>query len=426
MKKKNKGKIAYVLQAINILPLLFFGLVILLVGTYGFREAMYSQVETELSNVSHNLETMYNALYPGDYSLQGDKALRFYKGTQDLTNDFSLIDQIKESTGLDVTIFYSDTRILTTITDKNGERIIGSGAPATVLTDVLATGEACFYNKTIIYGVNYFSYYAPLKNQDGSVAGMLFVGKPSRDVDAAVHKSIYPLIIADVVLVLIVSVFTFLYTRSIVASLLQIHCFLGQVSSGNMNATLDSSSLKRGDELGDIARSAVEMQRSLRSMVEQDVLTGLANRRSGLQKLRQIMERASGGDSAFCVAIGDIDFFKRVNDTYGHECGDLVLKNVSAKLRQHMQGRGIAARWGGEEFLLAFEDMDITSATNILHRLLEDIRSMESRYDGKIVKITMTVGIVQGGAGDDMTALLRTADDRLYQGKSSGKDRIVP
>lgn len=421
---KNKGKIAYVLLSISIIPLLIFGIVILLLGSSIFTDAMYSEVETELSNVSGNLATSLDALYPGDYELVGETAYRLYKGDHDLTGDYSLIDRIKENTGLDITLFYQDTRILTTLFDRDGTRLVGSGAPDTVIKDVLNPGNAVFYRKVMINGVPYFSYYVPLKNSDGTVAGMLFVGKPTADVDASVRASIYPLVIVDLLFMAVVSVIVFLYTRRFTSALLQIHGFLKEVSTGNMEADLPPEVLKRKDELRDIGRSALNMQRSLHNMVEQDALTSLANRRFGNQQLMQIIGDSISNNKPFCVAIGDIDNFKKVNDTFGHDCGDVVLKNTAGILRRRMRDHGFAARWGGEEFLLVFQNMGLEEAGQILTDTLDDIRAWECKYDEVSFHVTMTFGLIQADT-DNVTELLRRADEQLYIGKNHGKDQIV-
>ena len=419
-----KGKLSYALLSINTLPLIAFAVVILLMGTYLFTSAMNDEVEVELSNVSNSLKTTLDMLYPGDYRLVGESSFQFYKGDTNLTGNYDLVDRIKSDTDLDITVFFMDTRILTTIRDQNGSRIVGSGAPESVVNAVLATGEPRFYDNAMIYGTSSFSYYSPLKNMDGSVVGMLFVGKPSRKIDQAVEDAILPLMIADIALVVLVSVFTFLYTKRIVSSLLQIHRFLGQVSTGDLSAKLPSNVLGRSDELGGIAQAAVSMQHSLHILIDQDALTTLLNRRSGDQKLRQIITDSFANKKPFCISIGDIDFFKKVNDTYGHDCGDLILKNVAAKLKTHMRGKGIVARWGGEEFLLIFENMDLEQAHAVLEELLNDIRNMESEYDDQIIRVTMTFGLAPGET-DNVTELLRIADEKLYDGKTNGRNRIV-
>lgn len=422
--RRRKGKISYILLAIHILPIFFFSILILLLGTHWFTRSMYGEVESGLANVSRNLATTLDTLYPGDYRLADGDGFRLFKGDTDLTADYALIDQIKENTGLEVTLFYQDTRILTTIRDDAGERIVGSGATETVVREVLRTGEPHFYSKAIIYDSTYFSYYTPLFNSDGKVIGMLFVGKPTAEVDDSVFESIRPLMIADIVLALVIGLFIFLYTQTIVSALLQIHRFLGQIAKGNLDAVISPSVLKRNDELGEIAHSALDMQRSLHTLIEQDTLTSLANRRSANNKLQQTVAEAKAQGHDFCIALGDIDFFKKVNDTYGHDCGDLVLKNVASKLKEHMKGYGMAARWGGEEFLLIFEHSEEDRAFRILTSLLDDIRSMESEYGGQSVKVTMTFGLTAGYT-DNLTELLCAADHNLYIGKESGRNRIV-
>lgn len=424
MSKNTKGKISYVLQAINILPLLAFGLIIMLFGTHWFTKAMHAEIEVELENSAHNIITLLNVAYPGDYHLEGETAYQLYKGDSDLTGDYELIDRIKKDTELDITLFYQDTRILTTITDFTGTRIIGTGAPNIIIQEVLNTGESRFYDNVIINAKNYFAYYMPLQNSDGSVVGMLFVGKPRSQVDQAVQHAIYPLLIANVLAMILTAICVFFYTKGIASVLIKIHHFLANVSTGNLNAELDSSVLKRNDELGDIGRSALTMQRSLRKMVEHDTLTQLFNRRSGDRKLQQVIEQSSQNHTPFCLAIGDIDFFKVINDTYGHDCGDKVLQNIAKMLQAHMYKYGFAARWGGEEFLLVFDHTNLEESLQILENLLNDIRSMEHKYDNERIKVTMTFGLV-GGNTDNVELLIREADEKLYAGKATGRNRII-
>ena len=168
---------------------------------------------------------------------------------------------------------------------------------------------------------------------DGTTVGMLFVSKSSAEVSLAVQRSLYPLAIASILAMILAATFCLLYTRKFVSILIKIHRFLTTVSGGNLNAQLDSAILHRNDELGDIGRSALTMQRSLSTLIEQDTLTELFNRRSGLYKLNQVIKKSTEQQTPFCVALGDIDYFKKINDTYGHNCGDIILTKVSAKLR---------------------------------------------------------------------------------------------
>lgn len=155
-----------------------------------------------------------------------------------------------------------------------------------------------------------------------------------------------------------------------------------------------------------------------------DALTGLWNRRSMLESLEK---RVSGESQEFLsVAIGDIDFFKRVNDTRGHNCGDEVLRRLGALFAEFMQDKGLVCRWGGEEFFLAFStNGDIARAH--IDDLRERIQGMEitDPSTGEIFHITMTFGVEEYDFSSTVTELIRRADDKLYAGKDSGRNCTV-
>lgn len=423
--RERKGHLYRTLQAISIAPVLILGIVIIVFASQTFTGAMHKEVKSELKNISSTVAAIYDILYPGDYRLVGENAYDLVKGDTVLTGDYSIIDRIKKDTGMEITLFYHDTRILTTIRDENGSRIIGTSAESRVLNTVLKQGEAHFYTNATVNGILYFAYYAPLYNSDGSIAGMVYAGKPCSRVNAAIVQALAPLVILTALSVLLAGIISSSYTRKLIYALQQIKGFLSRVSTGNLSAEMDSSILRRHDELSEMARSASHMQTSLRRLVEEDTLTGLHNRRFGDKKLRQIQENASRTQAPFTVAIGDIDFFKRVNDTYGHECGDTVLQQVAEVLKRNMLGHGTAARWGGEEFLLIFNHMELAEAEAYLQKVMEEIRNISVRYEEQEVRITMTFGLAQGTAGGNIKQLLREADEKLYAGKANGRNCIL-
>lgn len=422
--KKYKRKFSYSLQAINIVPLLIFGIVIIIFDVHTFTQAMHKEVEIELHNVAHNVITLFDVAYPGDYELIGETAYRLYKGGTDITGEYSLIDKVKEDTGMEVTLFYQDARMLTTICDAEGERITGSIAPFVVMQDLLDTGEPHFYSHIMIYGFSYFGYYAPLFHSDGNVIGIMFVGKRSDTVNASIFDSVFPIIIVGVVLMACTGIFTFFYTKSITSVLSKIHVFLSKVSTGDLSTELSNKVLQRNDELGEIGHSAMHMQHSLRTLVEQDMLTGLYNRRAGEARLCRTIGQSQKRGVSYSVAIGDIDYFKNVNDTYGHECGDVVLKNVADLLKKHMDKQGYAIRWGGEEFLLVYENAESSVAYSHLLKLLDDIRNHVMTYEGQVIRVTLTFGLAEGNT-DAMEQLVKEADNKLYKGKTSGRNCII-
>lgn len=406
------------------IPLLIYGIVVIIFSSATFKKSMQQQVYAELKNVASLVDTLLDTAYPGDYTLVGDKALSLYKGDVNITSDYSLIDGIHERTGMDVTLFYQDTRILTTIKSWEGKRIIGSQAPEQVLADVLEEGKSSFYDNVLIRGTTYFGYYAPLYNSDNQITGILFVGKPAAEVNSQVNKALSPIVIVGILALVFVCLFSIYYAGTFLRALYGLRSFFSQVATGNLSEELDPAVLKRGDELSELGRSALSMQRSLRSLIERDSLTELYNRRSGGHRLTGSMEKAKSENTPFTLVIGDIDFFKKVNDTYGHQCGDLVLKNVARILRKHMKGKGYAIRWGGEEFLLVYENNRLEEAYEALKVMQEEIRNSCVQSGDNKIYITMTFGMVCDPSRE-LKDLLRDADDRLYYGKNNGRDQIV-
>ncbi len=424
MQSNRKGKIAHTLQPISIIPLIILGMLILILGTHFFTKAMHNEVELELKYVASNTVALLDTAYPGDYELRGNTYYSLYKGDVDITSDYTVIDKIKADTGLDITIFYENTRFQTTVQDSEGNRIIGSVAAETILKDVLYTGEAHFYNNALVDTITYFSYYMPLTNSDGSVIGMLFVGKPRAEVDNTVRQTLYPLMGAVFATIIIMSVCIALYTKGLVKVLLKIRNYVSVVSAGNLDAELSNQVLERNDELGQIGFSIQTMHRSLRTMVDMDALTGLYNRGCANRKLERALSKSAQTGTPLCLALGDIDFFKKINDTYGHECGDVVLKQVARTLNEHIRKHGFVARWGGEEFLMLFEHVTLDKAAEVLEHLREAISQLEIPYEDHLVRLTMTMGLTAND-GSGLDNLLRIADRMLYEGKDAGRNRIV-
>lgn len=156
-----------------------------------------------------------------------------------------------------------------------------------------------------------------------------------------------------------------------------------------------------------------------------DPLTGLYNRRYMQKNIESEINRVLRYGKHFCLIMSDIDHFKRVNDTYGHDCGDFILKDISRKLKEMIRIEDTLSRWGGEEFLLLLPETDLDGGMRIAERFRGDIEASLFIYDGQSIKITMTFGVsfYVGGEGTDYA--IRRADEALYEGKNSGRNKVV-
>lgn len=163
-----------------------------------------------------------------------------------------------------------------------------------------------------------------------------------------------------------------------------------------------------------------------RERAASDPLTGLANRRAFDAAMRDAVEDSIRNRTPMAVAIVDIDHFKRVNDTYGHDIGDSVIKYVGGLL-QTTQGAPFVGRYGGEEFVLIFKGIDVSTA----YRRLDDVRQKmqatpltSTSTKTCIGKVTFSAGVAGPPIWTDATAMLKSADKALYRAKNQGRNRV--
>lgn len=165
--------------------------------------------------------------------------------------------------------------------------------------------------------------------------------------------------------------------------------------------------------------------RELDSLANRDPLTGLYNRRVMMEHVMQMYEESKNSMLPFSLIICDIDNFKLFNDTYGHDCGDTVLKSISGQLTALTRGHDFLCRWGGEEFLILLKNIDADMAKDIAERIRIHISKTDIKYNDFSLRVTMTFGIASSTETDDYESLFKLADERLYKGKNTGKNCIV-
>ena len=407
---------------IIILPVFFIGIVMAGISYILIKKNVYYEIRSGMENEAYTLANTYDVMYPGYYELvKAENLMALKKGEHYLTNDF--IDNIKEDTGLEITIFYSDIRMITTLHSDN-KRIIGTKMNSAIKKDVLDNGYTMFYDDVRIEEERFFAYYLPVHNGSENIIGAICILKPADQIHSKFAKQVIPLIAMIIAGVVIITYLNYLYFGKLNKNFKHIRNFLGDVTGGNLKAEMNREALAREDEIGDVAKASVNMQRSLRNLIVKDSLTDLYNRRYCNQNLKNISEQYIKTGEPYTLAIADIDFFKKVNDTYGHIAGDEVLVSVAQIMKKSMAGKGFAARWGGEEFLLVYTGCDMETTLTYLEMLVEAIREMRVEYDDKAIKITISIGVATGN-GDSVDKVLCTADDRLYHAKKEGRDRVV-
>ncbi len=163
-----------------------------------------------------------------------------------------------------------------------------------------------------------------------------------------------------------------------------------------------------------------EKNNELNFLANYDALTKLRNRHH-ISELFHIYEK---GTTPFCVILGDIDDFKRINDTYSHDCGDKVLVCISELINKNVGDKGVVCRWGGEEILIILSGKS-DECLDMMEKIRLEIQNQRLSFNRKELKVTMTFGFADYSEAMTIEKLISIADSRLYIGKRNGKNQIV-
>lgn len=183
-----------------------------------------------------------------------------------------------------------------------------------------------------------------------------------------------------------------------------------------------------GVRLRDLYRSLYTVSINLEHIEEharRDELTGCFNRRYMMAALQQQKKQADDDDESLCLAVIDLDHFKRINDEVGHLAGDEVLRSFAKMALQSVRKEDIFGRYGGEEFLLLLPDIDLSNALNTVERLRAMIDSKLGISAKLERKVTVSIGLTQYISGESVLDLFARADAAMYVAKSSGRNRVV-
>jgi diguanylate cyclase (GGDEF)-like protein len=178
----------------------------------------------------------------------------------------------------------------------------------------------------------------------------------------------------------------------------------------------------------DLKKNNNALQKALQkisTMATTDELTGCHNRRFLMEFLANEKARGDRTLTSFCVAIIDLDYFKRINDSYGHIAGDSVLKQVVDVMRQHIRTTDCFARFGGEEFAAVYTATELEAAQQSAERLRKELSATQISCESFSIYTSVSIGIAEYRFEESIADLLRRADQGLYIAKSSGRDRVI-
>ncbi|SFZ78958.1 GGDEF domain-containing response regulator [Chitinimonas taiwanensis] len=206
--------------------------------------------------------------------------------------------------------------------------------------------------------------------------------------------------------------------------------------SGETDVALQIDALRLGGDhfltkpfnpviLNAIVKSKIERYRALRRSMFHDSLTGLLNHTSSKQRLDSALGTAAAEHVPLAAAMIDIDHFKKVNDNYGHPVGDQIIRSLAWLLKQRLRKTDIVGRYGGEEFMVALPGASSAQALQVLDRIRHDFAQIRHPFGGSWFNTTFSCGIASFPHISHGEALVKAADEALYQAKRAGRDRIV-
>ena len=248
-------------------PVVLLGLLSIFFMLTTVRSSMMDEIEEGLKGTAAATLAAYDQ-NTGDYmeSSNGD----IWKGSYNISRSESLVDRIRDNTGMDVTFFYGDRRIMTSALDSNGDRILNSPAGERIVETVLQNGEEYFSNSVSLDGVMNYGYFMPVyqNGSDDEIIGMVFVGTDKESKDAVVNGIIFGIGAAVcVAMILCIGVGLKLAT-SISHNIKKSISIMGRVAEGDLTVWVDDKMLKRKDEIGDLSRVTVKLKDTLKGILK--------------------------------------------------------------------------------------------------------------------------------------------------------------
>lgn len=258
-------KLQYKMLILAIIPVLIMGIVAILISNTVVKNKLLDDAKQKLKATSNAVLAAYDQ-NAGDYFVNATGDV--WKGAYNVSLSTPFIDDIAAKTGIEVTFFYNDTRLVTSLKDADGKRILGSKAGDFLVENVLQDGNEVFTNRVLVDGTFYFGYYVPVhQNNSDEIIGMVFAGMPVKEIYASLNL-ITMIFTVAIVVILVIAVFgCLLVSRGIAKSIRSSMDVVKQISEGNLNVEIEQSMLDRKDEAGALSCNTQTLIDNLSAMI---------------------------------------------------------------------------------------------------------------------------------------------------------------
>ena len=367
------------LLASHCTPLVVFAIVSLMLGLTQFRSTVYDEKEGNLRAVALAALTMYSSQGYGDYNQMEDGNV--WRGMNfNVSQKASIVDDLKKQTAMDITFYFGDKAVMTSIA-SNEERVLGMAADSHIVKYVLEEGKQLWCRRIVVNGEECQAYVIPIRQEsDSSVVGALMASQSS----GGFKRIITQYVSTTLAVMLIILIVVLIFIRR------HVDWFVQKFS-----------------EVTDKSR--------------QDLLTGLVNKLTFESDTLEQMAINRKSKLVSVLFIIDFDNFKHVNDNYGHQTGDKVLKEFAGILTRTFRAYDVIGRVGGDEFMVFMAEMtedNLGRADIISQDILQELKVLKVDDAGPF---SCSIGIGTDDTGKSFKELYQLADKALYEAKARGK-----
>ncbi|MBR1807322.1 MAG: diguanylate cyclase [Selenomonadaceae bacterium] len=367
----------------NCIPILVFATISLIIGFMQFRANLYDEKQANLKSTALAAMALYSSHGYGDYGRKADGNI--WRGMNfNVSEETSVVDDLKQQTNVDVTFFFGDAAAMTSIKNQDDVRAVDTNALDHIKNFTLAHGAQLWCRSIKINGRTCQAYVIPIRQEsDNAVVGALMTSQSMSGFNRIIEN--YILTTAVTALVILFAAFLF------------IRWYVARFSQEFYDATNKS---------------------------KHDLLTGLLNKRSFEDEVKAAIANKKPTDVSVLLIL-DFDNFKHVNDHYGHQIGDEVLKAFGLILERAFRTKDIIGRVGGDEFMVFMPDMTaefLRRSEEISREILHELAVLKV---GKAEHFSCSIGIGTDAGNYDFKKLYRLADKALYESKERGKACFV-
>lgn len=303
---KNKRQVSIIVKLIlmTLLPCIVMGVILSAFSGDVLEKGMQSEALKGLRSTVYAVQEIYENIDAGDFVKDADGVI--WKGTHKISENYEIEDSVKKKTDVDITIFYGDTRIVTSIKDKDTKkRLVGTQASDAVIKKVLKEGEEYSDVNVQVNGKEYYAYYIPLKNENGTIVGMVFAGMEAAEANSFISKKIITILVMTVIIMILAVVGSAITSKLVSNSIKRTEAAVTELANGNLMVRVDSRILKRRDEIGSMAR-AVDLLKEELSAIISDIKQSSAVLMDSGNSLSEMAVQSSATTDEMSKVIEDI------------------------------------------------------------------------------------------------------------------------